>query len=65
MNKYKIFTRNWWRKEKGQLVPDPGARWKTLGYAATEEEARAMCKEYNDNHNPGELSRKAEYTSNY
>lgn len=29
--------------------------------AKTQEEARAICKQYNDTHDPGFLSRKAEY----
>lgn len=66
---YKVFIRNWWRVERGQfetrLVPDPGARKTTLGYASTETEAREMCRDYNDSHKPGKLSRKAEYTSDY
>lgn len=62
---YKVFIRNWWRKENGKLVPDPGARKKTLGYCDTQEEAREICKEYNRTHRPGPLSRKAEYTSDY
>jgi len=63
---YKVFIRNWWRKDSnGKLVPDPGARKYTLDYVSSEEEARAMCQDYADNHKPGQLSRKAEYTSNY
>ena len=30
----------------------------------TESDARAICKQYNDTHNPGRLSRKAEYERN-
>ena len=62
---YKVFIRNWWRMENGQRVPDPGARKYTLDYVNTEEEARELCEEYNSTHNPGILSRKAEYTSQY
>lgn len=62
---YKVFVRNWWRKENGKLVPDPGARKLTLDYVSTENEAREICRDYNNSHNPGELSRKAEYTSIY
>ena len=60
---YKVFIRNWWRKdEKGNLVPDPGARKTTYASGLdTEEEARAICKRYNETHKPGRLSRKAEY----
>ena len=63
---YKVFVRNWWRLDNlGKLVPDPSARKTTLDYAESEDEARRMCKEYNDTHNPGKFSRKAEYTSIY
>lgn len=61
---YRVFTRNWWKHNQewpGGLEPDPGARKHTLGKVKTEEEARAMCKQYNDTHDPGLLSRKAEY----
>lgn len=73
---YTVFVRNWWRWEygnaslvndKGQitrrLVPDPSARKTTLAKGCTEDEARAICQEYNSTHKPGPLSRKAEYTS--
>ena len=60
---YRVFTRNWWRIEKnGQKVPAYGARKYTLHYTDSEIEACAYCKEYNDTHDPGPLSRKAEYT---
>ena len=63
---YKVFVRNWWRLDKnGNRVPDSGARKYTLDYVNSEEEARKYCKEYNDAHKPGILSRKAEYTNNY
>lgn len=58
---YRVFVRNWWRRENGKLVPDPGARKTTLCKVATEEEARARCQEHANTHNPGPLSRKAEY----
>lgn len=60
---YRIFTRTWWRNNPtwpNGLEPHPG-RKTTLGYASTETEAREMCRQYNDTHNPGRLSRKAEY----
>ena len=60
---YKVFIRNWWRMENGKRVPNPCAR-KTVYFSNinTEEEAREICQEYNATHNPGKLSRKAEYT---
>jgi len=65
MNDYKVFTRTWWKHNSdgtwpNNLEPCPG-RKTSLGYASTEAEARQMCKEYNDSHKPGRLSRKAEY----
>lgn len=65
---YTVFVRNWWKVNKnwpGGLEPDPRARKTVLRRNLTEEEARQACKEYNNSHNPGKLSRKAEYTSNY
>ena len=60
---YKVFIRNWWRMENGKRVPDPSARKYTYDECiCTEEEARELCQEYNRTHNPGKLSRKAEYT---
>jgi len=65
---HRVFVRNWWRWERStfgdrghRLVPDPGARKTTLARGMTEEEARAMCSEYRKTHEPGPLSRKAEY----
>ena len=66
MNNYKIFVRKWWKddpKWPSELAPDSGARKTTLGYASTEMEAREFCREWNNSHNPGKLSRKAEYTT--
>jgi len=59
---YRVFTRTWWRRENGRLVPDPGARKTTLATHCTEAEALALCKRYRETHEPGPLSRKAEFT---
>jgi hypothetical protein len=41
---------------------EPGAGPKTtIAKVRTEEEAQERCQEYNDSHDPGRLSRKAEY----
>lgn len=62
---YYVFHRTWWRSNgRGGRVPGAG-RKTTLGYVDTEQEALEMCKEYNDTHEPGFMSRKAEYTSDY
>ena len=60
---YKVFHRTWWRENpywpKG-LEPHAGPKT-TIGFATTEADAQALCKEYNSNNKPGRLSRKAEY----
>lgn len=58
---YDVFVRNWWRWEHGRRVPDPGARKRWLARGVTEAEARRMCQEWNQRHEPGKLGRKAEY----
>lgn len=66
---YRVFVRNWWRRADtserghwtGDLVPDPGARKTTIARRCTEAEARQRCSAYAATHNPGRLSRKAEY----
>ena len=64
MSKYKVFTRTWWRNNSNYpngLEPSPG-RKTIIAIALSEEQARDICKRYNDSHSPGRLSRKAEYT---
>jgi len=59
---YHVFVRNWYKLDKyGRLEPAPRARKYTLARVATYSEARAICEEYNSTHNPGRLSRKAEF----
>ena len=60
---YRVFTRIWWRNNPNwpnDLEPCAD-RKHTLGKMPTEEMALALCKQYNDTHNAGRLSRKAEY----
>ncbi len=57
----RVFVRNWYKRENGQLVPNFRARKTTLALVETEEQARAMAQEYNRTHKPGPLSRKAEW----
>lgn len=62
---YHVFVRTWWKEVTDRygtkkLVPHMGRKY-TLAHVGTEQEARQICKEYNDTHNPGKLSRKAEY----
>ena len=65
---YRVFVRNWWKRNPdwpNGLEPNPRARKTTIAArVATEEEARAICKRWNETHDPGRLSRKAEYTEN-
>lgn len=61
---YIVFTRTWWRRnpsKPGGLEHYHGNRRK-IGTAETIEEARAMCDEWNRTHEPGKMSRKAEFT---
>ena len=61
---YRVFVRNWWRydsKAPNGLAPNPGARKTTLARRCTEDEAREICRRYRATHEPGRLSRKAEY----
>jgi hypothetical protein len=58
---YNVFVRNWWRMERGRRVPDPGARKTYLRKHVTYEDARAICEAYKAEHDPGQLSRKAEF----
>jgi len=60
---FEVFHRTWWQKDPSS--PDgrcPGVgRAIRIGWAATETEAREMCRKWNSTHNPGHLSDKAEY----
>ena len=60
---YQVFVRNWWKDNPSWpngLEPCPGKKH-LLDTVSTEEEARERCREYNDSHNPGRYSRKAEF----
>jgi hypothetical protein len=62
---YDVFTRTWWRNNPSYpngLEPSPG-RKTYLARRVTEVEAQRICRQYNDTHKPGRLSRKAEYES--
>ncbi len=61
--RYDVFTRTWWRHNPAWpngLEPHAG-RKTYLARNVTEAEARALCRQYNDTHASGRLSRKAEY----
>ena len=63
MDKFKVFHRTWWRLNPdwpNGLEPAPGTK-RFITWAYTEEEARAICREWARYHAPGRLSDKAEY----
>jgi hypothetical protein len=56
-----VFIRNWYRRDSnGRIVPGAG-RKTYIARSVTEAEAQQICERYNSTHNPGRLSRKAEY----
>ena len=61
--RYDVFNRTWWiRNANWPGGREPGAGRKTyMARNVSWEEARAICKKYNDTHDPGFLSRKAEF----
>lgn len=64
---FEIRVRNWWKTNPNwpnglEPCATPWHQAHRLGTAKTEEEARKICRKYNDTHSPGRLSRKAEYT---
>jgi len=64
MTKYHVFVRNWWTANAdypGGLEPLPGKKATICRCADSIEEARAIASRYNRSHNPGKLSRKAEF----
>lgn len=62
--RYTVFTRTWWISNPawpGGREPGAG-RKHTLRRNLSYAEARQMCQDWNSTHNPGRLSRKAEFT---
>lgn len=61
---YRVFHRTWWQPNPNW--PDgrePGVGPSVfIGWADTEEQARAMAQRWNAAHDPGPLSDKAEFT---
>ena len=58
-----VFTRTFWKENAAWpngLEPAVG-RKTYMARNVSENEARAICKEYNATHKAGRLSRKAEY----
>lgn len=60
---YRVFTRTWWKRNPNYPGGrEPGAgRQTTIARHCTYAEARAICQRYNESHDPGFLSRKAEF----
>ncbi len=61
---FTVFHRTWWRDNPNYpngLEPSIGVSYVIKHRVETEDEARAICKEWNNSHEPGRLSRKAEY----
>tara|TARA_R100000306_G_C4310296_1_gene109812 strand:- start:367 stop:579 length:213 start_codon:yes stop_codon:yes gene_type:complete len=64
--KYEIRVRNWWVNNPDwpdglEPCATPWKKARLFAKCNTEKEAIAICREYNTTHNPGRLSRKAEY----
>ena len=63
---FTVFVRNWWRENKawpGGREPESNARRTVIARnIKTEDEAREIARAYNKSHEPGFLSRKAEFT---
>ena len=63
---YRVFKRTWWRNNPSWpngLEPCPGRKTTLVKSVETQEEARRICKQYNETHEPGRLSMKAEFES--
>lgn len=61
---FTVFVRNFWKKNPaypGGREPNLSARKTKIATADTEDEARRIAREWNASHDPGPLSRKAEY----
>lgn len=62
---YRVFTRTWWRRNPdwlNGLEPGAGPRsYRGHPKHLTESEAQRYCRGWNETHEPGQLSRKAEY----
>ena len=64
---YRVFVRKWWQEATrpgwpNNLEPCGTGRQRTIRRnVPTEQEARQICAEYNDSHEPGRYSVKAEY----
>jgi hypothetical protein len=62
---FTVFTRTFWKPNAswpGGREPSLGRKYTIEKGIQTAEEARDICRVWNANHNPGQMSRKAEYT---
>lgn len=61
---YAVFVRDWWKLNRDWPNGlEPADCPKTyLGHGLTWAEARKLCQDYNSSHDPGPLSRKAEFS---
>jgi hypothetical protein len=66
---YCVFTRTWWKEATSagwpnNLEPQAGTRsYRGHPKGLTYSEAREYCQDWNDSHDPGRYSRKAEFES--
>lgn len=61
---YTVFVRDWWHYGAGgKLEPCGATEPVILATGVSWGVARQMCEDYNDSHDPGPLSRKAEFES--
>ena len=63
---FRVFTRTWWIFNSvwpGGREPGAGRKHTIARRVKTEAEAQSICRHYNKTHEPGFLSRKAEYES--
>ena len=62
---FRVFKRPWWKDNPSWpngLEPDGAGNGKTIDYVDTEEEARAMCKQFNNGpRTPHELKYSIKY----
>lgn len=58
---FHVFHRTWWKHNPNGLEPEPGEKHTIETDVATEREARALCRAWNQENPPGEFSDKAEY----
>lgn len=60
---YEVFRRDWYSiDENGKKICQVGESIH-IAYVDTIQDARELCKEYNDENEPGGLSHKAEFRS--